>query len=415
MKVIYLFRLFYRELKSQKKRITLTIFALAWGTFSIVILLAFGEGLRRQMIKAMHGLGDGICILYSGQTSKPYMGLGKGRIIRLQLDDVELLRNRVSGIELISPENDRSRNNMTFERKSLSERVIGVYPDFEDLRGYNPERNSRFINDLDIQNKKRVVFLGTELKKRLFGEEEAVGKTVLINRIPFLVVGVMLDKMQNSMYNGADVDKAAIPYSAFKAIYGDQYLHRLIYRPEDISQSETVKNEVFTVLSQKYKFDPTDKQALNIWDMVEEEQLMSNIFLGLQIFMGVIGGLTLIVAGVGVANIMYVSAKKRTKEIGIKMAVGAKKRHVLLQFISEALMISFIGGGAGVVFSFIIVEIFHILPLEGDVADILAHPVISFKIMLLTALILSIIGFLAGIFPARRAASANPVEALRYE
>ena len=415
MKLIYLFRLFYRELKGQKKKITLTILALAWGTFSIVILLAFGEGLKRQMIKAMHGLGDGICIVYSGQTSKPYRGLGKGRVIRLQLDDVELLRNRVSGIELISPENDRSRNNMTYGRKSLSERVIGVYPDFEELRGYNPDQNSRFINDLDILNKKRVVFLGTELKKRLFGEDEAVGKTVLINRIPFLVVGVMLDKMQNSMYNGADVDKAAIPYSAFKTIYGDKYLQRLIYRPEDMSQAETVKNEVYGVLSQKYKFDPTDKQALEIWDMVEEEKLMKNIFLGLEIFMGVIGGLTLIVAGVGVANIMYVSAKKRTKEIGIKMALGAKRRHVLLQFISEALMISFIGGGAGILFSFIIVEATRVLPLEGDVADILAHPVISFKIMLLTAFILSIIGFLAGIFPARKAASAKPVEALRYE
>lgn len=415
MKIVYLFRLFYRELKSQKKRITLTILALAWGTFSIVILLAFGEGLKRQMIKAMHGLGDGICIVYSGQTSKPYKGLGKGRVIRLQLDDVELLRNRVSGIELISPENDRSRNNMTYERKSLSERVIGVYPDFEDLRGYHPDENSRFINDLDILNKKRVVFLGTELKKRLFGEEEAVGKTVLINRIPFLIVGVMLDKMQNSMYNGADVDKAAIPYSAFKTIYGDKYLSRLIYRPEDMSKAETVKNEVYGVLSRKYKFDPEDKQALEVWDMVEEEKLMKNIFLGMEIFMGIIGGLTLIVAGVGVANIMYVSAKKRTKEIGIKMALGAKKRHVLLQFISEAFMISFIGGGAGILISFIIVGATGVLPLEGDVADVLAHPVISFKIMILTAFILSIIGFLAGIFPARKAASAKPVEALRYE
>jgi putative ABC transport system permease protein len=415
MKIVYLFRLFYRELKSQKKRITLTILALAWGTFSIVILLAFGEGLKRQMIKAMHGLGDGICIVYAGQTSKPYKGLGKGRVIRLQLDDVELLRNRISGIELISPENDRSRNNMTYDRKSLSERVIGVYPDFEDLRGYHPDENSRFINDLDILNKKRVVFLGTELKKRLFGEDEAVGKTILINRIPFLVVGVMLDKMQNSMYNGADVDKAAIPYSAFKTIYGDKYLSRLIYRPEDMSQAETVKNEVYGVLSRKYKFDPEDKQALEVWDMVEEEKLMKNIFLGLEIFMGIIGGLTLIVAGVGVANIMYVSAKKRTKEIGIKMALGAKKRHVLLQFISEAFMISFIGGGAGILISFIIVGATGVLPLEGDVADVLAHPVISFKIMILTAFILSIIGFLAGIFPARRAASAKPVEALRYE
>ena len=128
-----------------------------------------------------------------------------------------------------------------------------------------------------------------------------------------------------------------------------------------------------------------------------------------------VGSLTLIIAGVGVANIMYVSAKRRTKEIGIKMAMGAKKRYVLFQFMAEALMIAFVRGTAGVIFSVVIVELFLALNLKGDVADLLAHPVISLKIMVLTAIILGIIGFLAGVFPARRAASQNPVEALRYE
>lgn len=415
MKTFFLFRMFYRELKTQKKRIALTILGLAWGTFSIIVLLAFGEGLNRQMSISNHGLGEGIVIVYGGQTSIPYKGLGKGRRILLREEDVELLKSRVSGIKLISPESDRYANTLTYGRKNITERVIGVFPSFEEMRTYYPQRKSRFINTLDLKKKRRVVFLGTKLKEKLFGEEEAIGKTIMINNIPFLVTGVMLKKIQMSMYNGPDEEKAAIPFSTYQAIYGDKYLDRLIYKPKNISQAEAVKKEVYKALAEKYKFNPEDAQALNIWDMIKEEELNNKIFLGIEIFMTIIGSLTLIVAGVGVANIMYVSAKRRTKEIGIKMALGAKKRYVLFQFISEALMIAFIGGAGGVLFSFLIIQIFLIIPLKGDVADLLAHPVISVNIMILTALILGIIGFLAGIFPARKAASQKPVEALRYE
>ena len=415
MKAWHLFRLFVRELKRQKKRMTLTILALAWGTFSIIVLLAFGEGLKRQMLKSSHGLGEGICILSTGQTSKPYQGLGKGRLIWMHEEDVDLLKKRIPEIELASPENDRSTVNMTYGRKSLTERVIGVLPDFEDLRGYFPQRGSRFINALDAAEKRRVVFLGTALKERLFGEDEAVGKTVLINGIPFLVVGVMVNKLQDSMYNGPDIDKAAIPFPTFLEIYGDKTISRLIYRARDVARSEAVKDRVYAVLSEKYKFDPTDKQALDVWDTVEQERLFQKIFFGIVIFMGIVGGLTLMVAGVGVANIMYVSAKKRTREIGIKMALGAKKRHVLLQFISEALVIVFAGGVSGISLSFLAVSAVRALSLKGEVADTLAHPVISLPIMAFTVLILGTIGFMAGFFPARRAASSKPVEALRYE
>lgn len=390
--------------------------ALAWGTISIVLLLAFGEGLKRSLTKTQHGLGEDIVVMWGGQTSIPYQGMGKGRRIWFIDEDVELLKKRVPQIEFISGEYARWGVSLTYKKNTVSEHVTGVYPSFKDMRAHYAEIGGRFIDDLDMQDKRRVVFLGNELKKRLFGEnEDAIGKTIILNNIPFTVIGVMIKKMQMGMYGGPDSDKATIPATTFKAIFGHKYLNNMVYKPKDVAKAQEAKKEIRKVLGAKYKFGPKDEKALSLWDTIEEQKIFSKVLLGFHIFLGIIGGMTLLIAGVGVANIMYVAVKERTREIGIKMALGAKRFHIMSQFLLESLLIAILGGGLGIVISVIIVEIWGAIPVKAEWMQWIGKPVISMEVAVITAVILGAIGILSGIFPSRKAATVNPVESLRYE
>lgn len=304
---------------------------------------------------------------------------------------------------------------LTYKKNTVSEHVTGVYPSFEEMRAHFPQMGGRFIDDLDVNNKRRVVFLGNKLKERLFGKEDAIGKTIILNNIPFTVIGVMIEKMQMGMYGGPDWDKATIPATTFTAIFGNKYLNNIVYKPKDLSQIEEVKKKVAQVIGAKYKFDPNDKEALWLWDVIEGQKIFGKVILGFHIFLGIIGGMTLLIAGVGVANIMYVAVKERTQEIGIKMAMGAKKFHIMSQFLLESLLIAILGGALGIIFSIIIVKIWGAIPAKADWMQWLGKPTISMEIAIITSVILGAIGILSGIFPSRKAASVNPVESLRYE
>ncbi len=415
MQGLLIFRLFLRDLKKQRKRITLTIMAIAWGTISIILLLAFGEGVKRGLMKAQHGMGQDLVVMWGGQTSIPYQGLGKGRRIFFLDEDVELLKKKVPEIEAISGEYARWGASLTYRKNTVSEHITGVYPSFVDMRAHYSQMGGRFINDLDMEQKRRVVFLGNKLKERLFGMEDAVGKTIILNNIPFTVIGVMIEKIQMGMYGGPDADKATIPATTFKAIFGHKYLNNIVYQPKDVSRIEEVKKKVSEVMGAKYRFDPKDKAALWLWDVIEGQKVFGKVILGFHIFLGIIGGMTLLIAGVGVANIMYVAVKERTREIGIKMALGAKRFQIMSQFLLESVLIAVLGGLIGVIFSVIIVKIWGAIPMKADWMQWLGKPAISFEIALITAVILGAIGILAGIFPSRKAASVNPVESLRYE
>ncbi len=393
----------------------MTVTAIAWGTIAILLLLAFGEGLKRQMDKNRKGLGDGIAIVWGGRTTKVFQGLGLGRRIRFTEEDMKNMQRRMPELKHVAGEYVRWGINYKYGDKIFSERLTGVYPCFEDIRSHYPEAGGRFLNDIDIEKKRRVIFLGGVIKEKLFGDEDPIGKQILLNSVPFTVIGVMRDKIQMGMYNGPDENMGAIPATTFSALYGNRYFNHIVYQPYDIDNMKAVENRLYEIMGARYKFDPTDEQTLSIWDVVASVKEMANVMLGIQIFLGLIGGMSLLIAGVGVANIMYVSIKERTREIGVKMAIGAKKSYILIQFLIESLLIVGVGGATGLSISYILTEGFKRIPIESDVLDFMGRPTVSFEIGLIVIGILGVVAFIAGIFPAMKAASVSPVESLRYE
>jgi len=217
------------------------------------------------------------------------------------------------------------------------------------------------------------------------------------------------------MNNGPDDRRAIIPYTTFQAIYGDKYLDEMIVKPARFEDGEFVEKEILRVLGKKYKFDPTDERAVPMWNFIDNEKESRKVSRGFNIFMAVIGSMSLIIAGVGVANIMYVVAKERTREIGVKRAVGAKRSYIIFQFIFESLLIVFIGGAIGMLIALVIIKLIWMMPATGGAMEFLGRPILSSTVVLVSVGLLSFIGLLAGLFPAQKAASVDPVEALRYE
>ncbi len=414
MQIFMLLREFLDDIRTQKTRAFLTTIAITWGTLAVILLMAFGSGLSFRMQQGLINAGDRIIRIYGGQTTKKFEGLPVGRRIRLTTADAFILKESIPMIEAVNPGLGRNVR-LRVGDNSASTFMEGVYPEFEFLRRLFPAAGGRFLNSRDLAERKRVVFLGAVIARDLFGKEDPIGKMLELDGLPFKVVGIMPEKLQTSMNNGPDDRRAIIPFTTFESIYGDRYLDELIVKPARPEDSERVISEVRRILGKIYKFDPTDERALPMWDFIEQEKIGRRIFMGINIFLGVIGAMTLIIAGVGVANIMYVVAKERTKEIGIKRAIGARKRHIIFQFIFESLLIASVGGFLGILAATGIIKFMWTLPAEGGAMQFLGRPIMSGAVVLTSVTILTLIGLLSGFFPARKAANIDPVEALRYE
>jgi len=410
-------RFFWSEFRKRRKKASLITFALFWGTLSILLLMAFGQGMSQQSRISFSGLGETLIMITGGQASLAFEGLPKGRAIRLYREDIAYLRERIPEILRIVPE---SYNNWQVSAggKEVNRGVHGTTADFAVMRTQVPQMGGRFLNPDDVAQGRKIAFLGWNVARDLFGTADPVGKQIIINRIPFTVIGILQKKLQDSMYQGPDADQIYVPFSSFLMIDNQPYLDRIHIQPREAGQSMLIEERVRVLLGRKYRFNSKDRYALGIWNTIEDSKEGLAIFKGIEIFLGIIGALTLLIGAVGVTNLMYAVAKERTKEIGIKLAIGARRRVIVQQFILETLFIFSKGTFWGFITAFNLVHLIRLAPVNYDSFGIEAYllrPVFSLQIFLAYFVVLGLLVFLSGIFPAWRASRSNPIESLRYE
>jgi putative ABC transport system permease protein len=410
-------RFFWSEYRKRRKKASLITFALFWGTLSVLLLMAFGQGMSVQARVSFSGLGETLIMITAGQTSLEFEGLPKGRPIRVNREDVAYLRDRIPEIERIAPESYNGWP-VSAEGKEVNRTVHGTTPPFAIMRTQIAQTGGRFLNDADIAGARKVAFLGWKVAQDLFGASDPVGRQIVINRVPFTVVGILKKKIQDSMYQGPDADQIYVPFSAFLMIDRQPYVDRIHIRPRRADDSKLIENRVRVLLGRKYRFDPADRYAIGVWNTIEDAKEGMAIFRGIEIFLSVIGILTLLIGAVGVTNLMYAAAKERTKEIGIKLAIGARRRTIVQQFLLETGFIFSKGTFWGLIIAFDIVNLVRLAPINYDsfgIEGYLLRPVFSFRTFAVYLAVLSVLVFLAGIFPALRASRSNPIESLRYE
>src|SRR5262249_31201155 len=319
-------RQMWRDPRGQKIRPLLTMFWLVWGGGSGSLLRAVRERPPRPMNLNNSRVGDAICIAWPGLTSVPFEGLGKGRKVRLNEEDVAAIRREARGLNMISSEYSKTLK-LNYGAKTIAIDISGVSPEFGPMRNLNPQKGGRFVDPSDMTEQRRVLFLGNKMADDIFGRGvDPVGKTVMLGGSPFLLVGVLESKVQQSSYSGRDNQKGFIPGTTYRAITGEKWLDNLIYQAKVVGDTERVTDDVRRVIAQRQRFDAEDKEAFSVWDTTENLKFFATFFLSFRLFLGIIGSFTLIVGGIGVSNIMNVVVEERTKEIGIKMALGARDR-----------------------------------------------------------------------------------------
>jgi putative ABC transport system permease protein len=403
--------------RAHKMRMFLTMFGIVWGISSVILLVGLGRGFSVDNHRRMQTLGKDLVIVWGGRTSAQAGGLAAGREIRLVIDDARLIRSECCLVKNVSPELRRGVPEVS-QFNSANREVVGMWPSYQDFRSLIL-KDGRLITEEDESQLRRVVILGDAARKQLFSGQPAVGASLLIQGVPYTVIGVLQEKKQNSSYSGPDNDYLYAPYSAVARDFPPPekpgivrgYLNDIVFEVADSEAHDDAVRQVRRTLGRVHHFDETDKDALFIWDTMEGAKLVENIFNVVTIFFACVAIVTLCLGGIGVMNIMLVSVTERTREIGMRKAIGATRRDILRQFFAESAILTAVSGVLGLSLGVGLCVALNTLPLP----DFVPHPIISPISIIASVLTLSIITVTAGMYPAQRAAEMAPVESLRFE
>jgi putative ABC transport system permease protein len=404
----------YGAMRHNRRRTALTMLGMAWGIATVVMLLAYGDGFGRACANIFANFGTKLVIVVPGRTAMQAGGQKAGVLVRFTQEDVETLTTNLPQITHITPEVSKQAN-IQYDTRVFTWAVSGNYPNVFDVRALKLAQG-RFYNPEDEIQRAHVAVIGSEAKDKLFSGRNALGEHIRLDGLSFEVIGVLSAKMQEG---NDDINRVIyVPFTTMSELKNTHYLDTIWFTYQT-PEYESLEQSVRTIMATQHKFSQTDRQAVEVFNLMTQVHQFEIITLGLKVLMGFIGTLTLGIGGVGLMNIMLVSVTQRTREIGVQKALGARRRYILMQFLAEALTITFIGGVLGVLLAYAValsvgrLTLYSAFAKNGEAGDI--RLIIAPGTLIASTLILGMVGLISGMVPAVRASRLNPIEALRHE